>query len=72
MISMKQASGKAAIAWRIRNVRELWSSSQHHQRALEGQRQAGELARLIAQAIPEPEIWATGALTTADLQRLCG
>ena len=63
-------SGKAKILCRVRNVRDSWSPSERRRRAVKGRRKFKQFVRLIADPIVEGEIWAAGALTSVDFERL--
>lgn len=59
-----------SVSRRVRDVRAGWSPRERCQRAHQGRCQLQEFLTLIAESDAEPEIWAVGALTDTDLQRL--
>jgi len=61
-------SKRGAISQRTNEVRAKWNPSKRRQRAFEGRRQLEKLVCLIEE--PASEIWAVGAMGSADLCRV--
>ena len=63
-------SSKARILRRVRNVRDSWSLGERRRRAVEGRRRLERFVRLFSDPTVDREIWAAGALTAVDFERL--
>ncbi|MBL8828020.1 MAG: hypothetical protein JNM18_13665 [Planctomycetaceae bacterium] len=60
------------VAQSVREIRSTWTSTEREHRARAGQRRREQFVAWLQSAAIVPEVWATGALTAADLQRLAG
>jgi len=60
----------ATILQCVRDIRAAWSPCERHLRAAEGRHRVQNFLDLIAELPSEPEIWAVGAPTASDLNRL--
>lgn len=70
MIMVIRKAESAELSQRIREIQKSWTSAQRFQRTVEGHRRSRRFARLIGLLDAEPEIWAGGAISTADFERL--
>ena len=57
MIAIMKTTNRTEISQRVNDVRASWSPSQRNHRALAGQRDCEEIARLIGLTVREPELW---------------
>jgi len=62
-------SDNALISRRVRDVRDSWTPGERRQRADEGKRRFEQFVQLIDNPGAD-EIWAGGALTAADFERI--
>ncbi len=58
------------VARSVREIRSTWTSTEREHRAKAGQRRREQFVAWLRSSTVVPEVWATGALTAADLQRL--
>jgi len=64
------ASKKVQISRRAQGVRASWSPGERLRRKIKGRRRIEQFMRLISRPNNDNEIWAAGALTVADFERL--
>jgi hypothetical protein len=62
-------SNEVQISRRVRGVRDAWSPHERRRRAIEGRRRFEQFMQLLSNP-NDNEIWAAGALTAADLDRI--
>ena len=70
MIMAIRKAENIKLPQRIREVQKSWTPAQRHRRTVEAHRRSRQLAILIGLLDAEPEIWAGGAISTADFERL--
>jgi hypothetical protein len=58
------------ISQRVRDIQANWNPIKRRQRACQGRRRLERLGRLVVAPCKTAEVWAVGALDTADLHRL--
>jgi len=63
-------SNKVQVSRRARDVRDSWTPHERRRRKMEGRRRSEQFVRLISPPSNDHEIWAAGALTVADFERL--
>jgi hypothetical protein len=63
-------TSRLQISNRVRDVRDSWSPSERRRRAVQGRTRFEQFVDLISHPGNDSEIWAAGALTAVDLERL--
>lgn len=72
MNSRIENTRNAKVDARLREIRAAWSVDTRKRRAEIGRRRAREFMQIMQHAAADPELWAVGAPTWDDLERMRG